>query len=65
MGQQISGKNQCVRCGVVSFIPLVIKELDLHEEASFIPRTILDNKYLVDWEQPDNDENPVLVLVEP
>ena len=49
----------------VSFIPLVIKELDLHEEASFIPRAILDNKYLVDWEQPDNDENPVLVLVEP
>ena len=49
----------------VSFTPRIIEELSLHEEASFVPRTILDNKYLVDWEQPDNDENLVLVLVEP
>ena len=48
-----------------SFMPKIIKELDLHEEASFVPYAIFDDKYLVDWEQPDNDENPVLVLVEP
>ena len=46
-------------------MPKIIKELDLHEEASFVPYAIFDDKYLVDWEQPDNDENPVLVLVEP
>lgn len=39
--------------------------LDIPEDAAFKPRTIIDNKYLVDWEQPDNDENPILVLVEP
>ena len=33
--------------------------------AFFVPKTIFDDKYLVDWEQPDNEENPVLVLVEP
>ena len=39
--------------------------LDIPEDAIFKPRTIVKNKYLVDWEQPDNDENPILVLVEP
>ena len=39
--------------------------LDIPEDAAFKPRTILENKYLVDWEQPDNDENPILVMVEP
>jgi hypothetical protein len=39
--------------------------LDIPEDAAFKPRTILENKYLVDWEQPDNDENPILVIVEP
>lgn len=39
--------------------------LDIPDKASFKPRTILDNRYLADWEQPDNDENPILVLVEP
>ena len=39
--------------------------LDIPEDAIFKPRTIIKNKYLVDWEQPDNDENPILVLVEP
>ena len=48
-----------------SFTPRIIEKLELHEEASFVPNVILDNKYLVDWEHPDNDENPVLVLVEP
>ncbi len=33
--------------------------------AVFVPKTTFNDKYLVDWEQPDNDENPVLVLVEP
>ena len=49
----------------VSFMPKTRKKSGFHEEASFVPRTILDDKYLVDWEQPDNDENPVLILVEP
>ena len=39
--------------------------LDIPEDATFKPRTILGNKYLADWEQPDNDENPILVIVEP
>ena len=49
----------------VSFMPRIIEELNLHEEASFVPKAILDDKYLVDWEQPDNEDNPVLILVEP
>jgi hypothetical protein len=48
-----------------SFTPRIIKELSLHEEASFVPNVILGDKYLVDWEQPDNEDNPVLILVEP
>lgn len=40
-------------------------DLDILDGAAFVPRFILDDKYLVDWEQPDNDENPVLILVEP
>ena len=48
-----------------SFVPKVVKELDIHEEASFVPKAVLNDKFLVDWEQPDNEENPVLVLVEP
>lgn len=24
-----------------------------------------EKRYLIDWEQPENDENPVVVLVEP
>jgi len=48
-----------------SFVPTTREGSDFHEEASFVPRTILDDKYLVSWEQLDNDENPVLVLVEP
>jgi hypothetical protein len=48
-----------------SFTPRIIKELSLHEEASFVPNAILNEKYLVDWEQPDNEDNPVLILVEP
>lgn len=39
--------------------------LDIPESAAFKPRTILNNKFLADWEQPENDENPILVLVEP
>ena len=39
--------------------------LDIPEDAAFKPRTIVKNNYLVDWEQPDNDENPIIVLVEP
>lgn len=39
--------------------------LGIPDDASFKPKAILCNKYLVDWEQPDNDENPILVLVEP
>ena len=38
---------------------------DISPDAYFEPRTIVEDKYLVDWEQPDNDENPVLILVEP
>ena len=34
-------------------------------DASFVPKTILDDKYLVDWESSGNEENAVLVLVEP
>ena len=49
----------------VSFVPKVVKELDIHEDASFVPKAVLNDKFLVDWEQPDNEENPVLVLVEP
>ena len=48
-----------------SFVPKVVKELDIHEEASFEPKAVLKDKYLVDWEQPDNEDNPVLILVEP
>ena len=48
-----------------SFVPRTREGSDFFEEASFVPRTILDDKYLVSWEQSDNDENPVLVLVEP
>ena len=48
-----------------SFTPRIIKKLELHEEASFVPNVILGDKYLVDWEQPDNEDNPVLILVEP
>ena len=48
-----------------SIVPKVVKELDIHEEASFVPKAVLNDKFLVDWEQPDNEENPVLVLVEP
>ena len=39
--------------------------LDITEDAAFKPKAILSDKYLVDWEQPDNDENPILVIVEP
>lgn len=39
--------------------------LDIPEDAAFKPKAILNNKYLADWEQPDNDENPILVVVEP
>ena len=39
--------------------------LDIPENAAFKPKAILNNKYLADWEQPDNDENPILVVVEP
>ena len=39
--------------------------LDIPEDAAFKPRTIVKNNYLVDWEQPDNDEDPIIVLVEP
>jgi len=35
------------------------------EDAAFKPRTILNNKFLADREQPDSDENPILILVEP
>ena len=39
---------------------------ELPEEAYFTPRYISnDNRYLIDWEQPENDNNPVLILVEP
>lgn len=36
------------------------------EEAGFTPQYISDdNRFLIDWEQPENDNNPVIVLVEP
>ena len=39
---------------------------ELPEEAYFTPKYISnDNRYLIDWEQPENDNNPVLILVEP
>ena len=47
------------------FLTYAGNDLAILEGAAFVPRFILDDKYLVDWEQPDNDENPVLVLVEP
>ena len=47
------------------FLTYPENDLAILEGAAFVPRFILDDKYLVDWEQPDNDENPVLVLVEP
>ena len=35
-------------------------------QAYFTPKYISnDNRYLIDWEQPENDNNPVLILVEP
>ena len=38
----------------------------LSENARFVPRFLADdNSYLIDWEQPENDNNPVLILVEP
>ena len=49
----------------VSFVPNVVKELGIHEDASFVPKAVLNDRYLVDWERPDNEDNPVLVLVEP
>ena len=42
-----------------------VNTLDIPENAAFKPKAILNNKYLADWEQPDNDENPILVVVEP
>ena len=47
------------------FLTYPKNDLDILEGAAFVPRFILDDKYLVDWEQPDNEDNPVLVLVEP
>ena len=47
------------------FLTYPENDLDIPEGAAFVPRFILDNKYLVDWELPDNEENPVLILVEP
>ncbi len=47
------------------FLTYPENELDILDGAAFVPRFILDDKYLVDWEQPDNEENPVLILVEP
>ena len=42
-----------------------VNTLDIPENAAFKPKAILNNKFLADWEQPDNDENPILVIVEP
>ena len=47
------------------FLTYGVNDWSILPDASFMPRTILSDKYLVDWEQPDNDENPVLILVEP
>ena len=47
------------------FLTYPENDLGILEGAAFVPRFVLGDKYLVDWEQPDNDENPVLVLVEP
>lgn len=52
----------------LSYLQLTYPEnsWELPEEARFTPRFISqDNRYLIDWEQPENDDNPVLVLVEP
>ena len=46
-------------------ITYAVNTLDIPENAAFKPKAILNNKYLADWEQPDNDENPILVVVEP
>lgn len=41
-------------------------DLSLPEEARFAPKYLADdNSFLIDWEQPENENNPVLVLVEP
>ena len=48
-----------------AFVPNVVKELGIHEDASFEPKAVLNDRYMVDWEQPDNEDKPVLVLVEP
>ena len=34
-------------------------------KATFEPKAVLNDRFLVDWEQPDNEDNPVQVLVEP
>ena len=47
-------------------IPIPENSFELPEEAYFTPKYISnDNRYLIDWEQPENDNNPVLILVEP
>lgn len=43
-----------------------VDTLEIPKEATFTPQFISDDKrYLIDWEQPESDNNPVIVLVEP
>ena len=47
------------------FLTYSMNDWGILPDASFVPRTILDDKYLVDWESSGLGNNAVLVLVEP
>ncbi|CAK7065406.1 MAG: hypothetical protein PARBB_03113 [Parabacteroides distasonis] len=52
----------------LAYANLVYSEnlFEFPDEAAFTPQYISDDKrYLIDWEQPENDNNPVIVFVEP
>lgn len=41
-------------------------DFDISPDSYFVPNSISeDNKYLISWMQPENDNNPVLIIVEP
>lgn len=52
----------------VSYLELVYPDnsYEFPEKSVFSPRFISDdNQYLINWEQPENDSNPVVILVKP
>ena len=54
------------RSGQVEALSLTYpaNDFEFAEEARFVPNFLsADNQYLMDWEQPENEENPVIVLV--